>query len=77
LLQYPGAFFAIRGDKDFLPPLETRWLGIVPNADRSSLLIGGADHIFNVLETPRPDYGRQVIEATASRFDSTLSSSPD
>jgi len=74
---YPGAFFAIRGTRDFLAPMEREWLGMVSTDSKSSLLIGGADHIFNVLETPRPDYGRQVIEATADRFDATLSSSPD
>ena len=75
LPNYPGAFFAIRGDKDYLPQMDPRWLTIVSTENKSSLLIGGADHIFNVLDIPRPDFGRRAIEATADRFDATLNSS--
>jgi dienelactone hydrolase len=72
LARYPGALLSIRGDKDYLPSHDRAWLQLTPSRDKSFLLIGGADHIFNVLEQPRPNYGARVISATADWFQRTL-----
>lgn len=68
---YPGAFLSIRGDKDFLPSHDRRWLELLPTQDKSFLLIGGADHIFNVFDPASP-HSRRVMEATVDWFDRTL-----
>jgi dienelactone hydrolase len=72
LSNYAGALLAIRGDADYLPSHDRDWLRRAAGRDKSFLLIGGADHIFNVLEEPRPDYGARVIDATAGWFQRTL-----
>ncbi|MEE4279691.1 MAG: alpha/beta fold hydrolase [Halieaceae bacterium] len=72
LSTYSGALLTIRGDADYLPSHDRDWLRRAPGRDKSFLLIGGADHIFNVLEQPRPNYGARVIDATADWFQRTL-----
>ncbi len=72
LAEYPGAFLTIRGDQDYLPSHDREWLKRVPTQDKSFLLIGGASHIYNVLDSPKPVYGNKVIEATVRWFDRTL-----
>jgi len=72
LAGFPGALLSIRGDKDFLWSHDRAWLARAPGSDKSFLLIGGADHIFNVLEQPKPNYGARVITATAQWFERTL-----
>ena len=72
LEEYPGALLTIRGDMDFLPSHDRKWLSMIPTPDKMFLLIGGADHIFNVLAEPRPSYGETVIRETKSWFDRTL-----
>lgn len=70
--QYPGAFLSIRGDRDYVSSHERKWLQLLPTMNKSFLLIGGADHIYNVLEDPRPDYGIRAITAAADFFEQTL-----
>jgi len=72
LSTFPGALLSIRGDADFLPSYDRAWLAASPSTDKSFLLIGGADHIFNVLEQPKPDYGARAITATADWMQRTL-----
>ena len=72
LATYPGALLSIRGDGDYLPSHDRAWLQSAPTRDKSFLLIGGADHIFNVLDQPRPNYGARVVRATADWFQRTL-----
>ncbi len=72
LAKYPGAFLTIRGDQDYLPSHDREWLKRVPTLDKSFLLIGGAGHIYNVLDEPKPAYGKKVIKATVDWFDRTL-----
>lgn len=72
LADYPGALLTIRGTEDFLPSQDQHWLQLAPTKDKSFLLIGGADHIFNVLEEPQPHYSSQVLKATVDWFDRTL-----
>ena len=72
LSAYPGALLAIRGDKDYLARHDPQWLELAPTQDKAFYLIGGADHIFNVLETPKSSYGARAISATTAWFDRTL-----
>jgi len=72
LSEYPGPFLSIRGDHDFVPSNERKWFSLLPTKDKAFVLIGGADHIFNVLEVPRPAYSERVIEETFDWFDRTL-----
>ena len=71
LERYPGSFLAIRGDRDHLPRLDPDWLARLPTDDKAFLLLGGADHIFNVLDATSV-HGDRVIEATAAWFARTL-----
>ncbi len=72
LAQFDGALLSIRGDKDFLPMLDPEWLALSPSDDRTFLLIGGADHIFNVLQDPQPNYSTRVLNETTAWFVRTL-----
>jgi len=72
LALYQGSLLAIRGTEDFLPMEDPEWLSLTPAADKAFLLLGGADHIFNVLAEPRTDHGQRVIAATADWLERTL-----
>jgi len=72
LKQFDGSLLTIRGDRDFLPRFDPDWLNLSPSQDKSFLLIGGADHIFNVLEDPQPNYPARVIDETTGWFVRTL-----
>ncbi len=71
LPNYQGSFLTIRGDKDFLPSHDRHWLELVPTTDKSFVLIGGADHIFNVLG-PGANQAERVIDETVRWFARTL-----
>ena len=72
LQNYPGALLTIRGTKDFLASTDRKWLETVPTTNKSFLLIGEADHIFNVLNDPNPGYDQRVIDETTHWFERTL-----
>lgn len=72
LAKFEGSLLAIRGDQDFLPAVDPQWMKISPATEKRFILLGGADHIFNVLEDPRPVYGAQVIKETVDWFERTL-----
>ena len=72
LLEYPGSFLTIRGDKDFLPSHDKQWLSALPGSDKAFMLMGDADHVFNVLE-PGNATGEHVVSASVSWFARTLS----
>lgn len=72
LKQFDGSLLTIRGDQDFLPRLDPEWLNASPSDDKSFLLIGGADHIFNVLNDPQPNYAARALQETTSWFVRTL-----
>jgi len=69
---YTGALLTVRGDKDYLPAYDRNWLRHAPGVDKRFVRIEGADHIFNVLDLPRPAYGERVIGLTADWFQRTL-----
>lgn len=71
LAKYPGAFLSVRGDRDFLPIYEPMFMKIATGEPREALLIGGADHIFDVFN-PETDYDKRATRATVDWFLRTL-----
>jgi pimeloyl-ACP methyl ester carboxylesterase len=71
LPNYHGAFLGIRGTKDFLPLHEPDWMKLLPGDRTAYHVIGGADHIFNVLE-PDNGQGDRVVALTVDWFADTL-----
>lgn len=71
LARYPGAFLSVRGSSDYLPQHEAQFMRIAPGHPHEAVLIGGADHIFNVFQ---PDLGHatRAVEVTADWFKRTL-----
>lgn len=65
LAKFPGAFLTIRGSKDYLPQRDLHLLSIVPGKDKEAVLIGDADHVFNVFQ-PDGDTPRRVIDLTVA-----------
>jgi pimeloyl-ACP methyl ester carboxylesterase len=68
---YPGSFLSIRGSEDYLPAMESTWLPLLKNSDRAAHVIGGADHIFNILDA-ETQYGDTAIRLTTAWFGRTL-----
>jgi len=71
LAKYPGAFLTIRGSNDFLPQRDAELMKIAPGRPAEAVLIGGADHIFNVF-TPGATDPARVIGLTVEWFERTL-----
>jgi pimeloyl-ACP methyl ester carboxylesterase len=71
LPKYPGAFFTVRGTKDFLPQHDEAFLQIAPGEPREKLVIEGADHIFNVFQ-PELGHATRAVKATVNWFGRTL-----
>lgn len=69
---YPGSMLAIRGTADYLPALDLDWIAATPGTDDAVVYIDGADHIFDVLDEPRPPHGDRVIAHTVAWFDERL-----
>ena len=69
---YTGALLTIRGDQDFLPERDPAWLKLAPTDDKAFILMGGADHIFHVLDPDKPGYSERLLQFTANWFDRTL-----
>ena len=72
LALYTGALLTIRGDQDFLPGLDPAWLKLALTDDKSFILMGGADHIFHVLDPEKPGYSERLLQSTTNWFDRTL-----
>lgn len=68
---YPGSFLSIRGSDDYLPAMASVWLPLLKNSDAAAHVIGGADHIFNVLG-PGAHQGDAAIRLTTQWFSRTL-----
>ncbi len=73
LENYPGSFLSIRGDQDFLPSDEQRWIQKLPNEDAAYLTIKDGDHTFRVLE-PGNTLHKKVIRETVNFYHSRLCS---
>lgn len=71
LAKYPGAFLSIRGALDFLSPHEVEFMQIARGQPAEAVLIGGANHIFNVFE-PAKGHASRVIDVTLSWLERTL-----
>lgn len=69
---YPGSLLAIRGTADHLPALDAQWIARTPREDDVVMLLGGADHVFGVLEDPPPPHGDRVLEHTVAWFEARL-----
>lgn len=72
LAAYRGSLLAIRGTADYLPALDAQWIAATPGQDDAVILIDGADHVFGVLEVPRPPHGDRVLAHTTRWFDARL-----
>ena len=71
LPNYKGAFLGIRGSEDFLPLHEPEWINALSGEPRAYHVLGGADHIFNVLDPPNSQ-GDEVVRLTVDWFKKTL-----
>ena len=76
LAKIPGAFLTVRGTEDFLPVRDREMVSLSGGNPRESVLIGGADHIFNVFD-PEKDYHQRAIAATVEWFIRTLNASSE
>ena len=72
LKRYTGALLTIRGDQDFLPRRDPEWLKLAPTNDKAFILMGGADHIFHVLDRDKLGYSERLLQFTTNWFDRTL-----
>jgi len=71
LAKYPGAFLAIRGSNDFLPNRDAELVKAAPGQPVEAVLIGGADHIFNVLAPSHP-HADHAVSITVRWMERTL-----
>jgi len=69
--KYPGALLSVRGSGDFLPAYETEFMRLAAGRPAEAVVIGGADHIFNVFE-PALGHSTRVVEVTVAWFERTL-----
>lgn len=71
LKNYGGALFSIRGSEDYVPAQEQKILAAASASVERTLIIEGADHIFNVLE-PASQHDERLIEISRDWFVETL-----
>lgn len=71
LAKYPGAFLSVRGSADFLVAHETEFMRIAKGRPAEAVVIGGADHIFNVFQ-PELGHAQRASEVTVAWFERTL-----
>ena len=69
--RFPGAFLSVRGSGDFLPQHEAEFMKRAKGKPAEAVVVGGADHIFNVFQ-PELGHARRVIEVTVAWFERTL-----
>ena len=71
IAKYPGALLAVRGSEDFVPNGDADLMKHAPGSPREAVLIGGADHIFNVFE-PQKGMAEHAVQVTADWLGRTL-----
>jgi pimeloyl-ACP methyl ester carboxylesterase len=71
LALYPGAFLSIDGSLDFLPDPSKELMKAAAGRPAEAVIIGGADHIFNVFD-PATSHAARLIEITRDWFVRTL-----
>jgi hypothetical protein len=71
IAKYPGALLAVRGSMDFVPNGDPDLMKYAPGLPREAVLIGGADHIFNVFE-PEKGLAERAVRVTADWLGRTL-----
>lgn len=71
LAKYPGAFLSVRGSADFLPQHEAEFMKIAKGRPAEAVVLGGADHIFNVFQ-PELGHARRAVEVTVAWCERTL-----
>lgn len=71
LARYQGALLGIRGSADYLTPYEPQILDAANGSLEESVVIGGADHIFNTLD-PTSTHDERAITLTTRWFTETL-----
>jgi beta-xylosidase/dienelactone hydrolase len=73
LQRYPGAFFSVRGSEDHLAQYEMQFMKNRTKSVRpaESLLISGANHVFDVF-SPEKGFAPRAVDATVDWFLRTL-----
>jgi uncharacterized protein len=73
LRKFPGAFFSVRGSADHLAQYEMQFMKnrAGTEAVAESLLISGANHVFDVF-APEKGHAERAVEATVAWFLRTL-----
>ena len=69
--KYPGALLAVRGTMDFVPNGDADLMKAATGEPREAVLIGGADHIFNVFD-PAKGFAARLMQVTSDWFVRTL-----
>ena len=69
--KYPGALLALRGSLDFIPNGDPDLIKAATGEPREAVLIGGADHIFGVLD-PAQHHADRALQITDDWIARTL-----
>ncbi len=71
LAKYPGALLSVRGSLDFLPQRDAELLKLAPGHPTEAVLIGGANHIFDVFQ-PELGHAERALKVTMEWAERTL-----
>ena len=71
LARHAGKFLSVRGSADYLPRREAEILQLAKGRPAEAVLIGGADHIFNVFE-PASGHFDHAVRVTVDWLDREL-----
>jgi pimeloyl-ACP methyl ester carboxylesterase len=71
LAKYPGAFLSVHGSLDFLADPGVELMKAAAGQPAEAVTIGGADHIFSVLD-PSKQHAARLMEVTLAWFERTL-----